>query len=549
MFCPVTLSLSLSLSHTHTHTPFTMSSAAAAARSLRLRALCAPPARLVPLCSARRKLNVQASTAAGRLKTIDDLPGPSALTTVYWLLLRGYLPKTHLLQGVHRSQYGPIWRSRVGPYDLVNVASPDLIAQVIQQEGRYPVRCELPHWKEYRDLRGQAYGLHVDTGENWYRMRSVLNPKMLKSSEVSSYAPIIHQVVDDLLQRLELLRSRSVDGATVPDLPSELYKFGFEGISSILFETRLGCLKDEIPHSTLRFITAVNDMLSLSQTVPLLPRWSRAILPLWRRFVQAWDDIYDVAQGLVSRRIAEIEARAQRGEPTEGLYLTHMLSSDKLSRDEVYITIAELLLGGVDTTSNTLSWALYHLARDGRVQDRLYAEVKAACPDRRPPTSEDLSRMPYLKAVIKETLRLYPVVPGNGRFVSENEVILDNYWFPKKTLFHLCHYAASHDQAEFEHAERFIPERWDRSQAPSSRRDRPTPGFYQHHPYSFIPFGVGVRACVGKRVAEMEMYFALSRLMQHYQVQPEDGAPIVRPKFRTLLIPEKPINLRFLPRA
>lgn len=153
---------------------------------------------------------------------------------------------------------------------------------------------------------------------------------------------------------------------------------------------------------------------------------------------------------------------------------------------------------------------------------------------------------------------MYPVVPGNGRLTVDNDVVVDNYWFPKKvgagdeerkinislfhlcqylrnlyffpqrmrcifyeilsvallpvclllpiplcqTQFHLCHYAASHDEAEFVDAECFRPERWLRGD----------PESYQHHPYSFIPFGVGVRACVGKRVAELEMYFALSRV-------------------------------------
>ncbi|XP_023285592.1 sterol 26-hydroxylase, mitochondrial-like [Seriola lalandi dorsalis] len=528
-----------------------MASPAAAARSLRLSALCARTApeprtgsELRPGASApRRNLSVQTTTEAGRLKGIDDLPGPSMSTTLYWLFVKGYAEKSHLLQGLQRSLYGPIWRSRFGPFDLVNVATPELIAQVIQQEGRYPVRAELPHWKEYRDLRGQAYGLHVDTGPEWYRIRSALNPKMLKLREVSAFASTIHRVVGDLLRRVELLRSRSQDQATVPDLASELYRFGFEGISSILFETRLGCLQEEIPPDTLRFIAAVNNMLTLSDMVVLFPRWSRSVLPFWKRFVQAWDDLYDVAQTLIDRRMAEIGAQVCSGEPAEGMYLTYLLSSDKMSRAEVYISVTELLLGGVDTTSNTLSWTLYHLARDRRAQDRLYGEVNAVCPDGREPTTDDLSRMPYLKAVIKETLRLYPVVPGNGRFVSENEVILDNYWFPKKTQFHLCHYAVCHDEAEFVDAESFIPERWLRETA------RATPGFYQHHPYSFIPFGVGVRACVGKRVAEMEMYFALCRLMQHYHVQPEDGAPAVEPKTRILMIPSKPINLRFLPRV
>lgn len=52
---------------------------------------------------------------------------------------------------------------------------------------------------------------------------------MLKLQEVSAYASVIHQVVGDLLKRIELLRTRSQDQATVSDLASELYKFGFEG--------------------------------------------------------------------------------------------------------------------------------------------------------------------------------------------------------------------------------------------------------------------------------------------------------------------------------
>ncbi|XP_042558757.1 sterol 26-hydroxylase, mitochondrial isoform X5 [Clupea harengus] len=423
--------------------------------------------------SGTRDLNVE-TAASEKYRTIDDLSGPSLATTVYWLFVKGYADKSHAMQVEHRRLYGPIWRSRFGPFDIVNVATPELIAQVIRQEGRYPVRTLLSHWKEYRDLRGQAYGLHVDTGPEWFRLRSALNPKMLKPQEVKVFVPLIQAVVSDLLARLETLRVRSPDGTTVPDIAAELYKFGFE------------------------------------------------------------------AQRLIDQKVEELQCREEaRGEEARGVYLTYLLSSGRLTKEEVYITITELLLGGVDTTSNTLSWTLYHLARDSGVQERLRQEVASVCPGKRVPTADDLTHMPYLKAVIKETLRLYPVVPGNGRVTLENEVVVDNYWFPKKTQFHLCHYAASHDEAEFPEAERFIPSRWLRG-APSRS---------QHHPYSSVPFGVGIRACVGKRLAELEMYFALSQIMQHYHVRPCEGASVVQPKTRTLLIPSQPINLRFLPIA
>ncbi|KAF4080182.1 hypothetical protein AMELA_G00167530 [Ameiurus melas] len=485
-------------------------------------------------------LNLQSAAVAPRkLKRMDELPGPSLSSTVYWLFGKGYADKSHALQVEHKRLYGPIWRSRFGPFDIVNVATAELISQVIRQEGRYPVRSALPHWKEYLDMRGQAYGLHVETGKEWYRMRSALNPKMLKLKEAFAYAPVIHDVVSDLLVRVEQLRLRSQDKSTVCDLAPELYKFGFEGISSIVFETRLGCLQEEIPTETLRFIAAVNNMLTLSETVLFFPHWTRKVFPFWKQFIQAWDDLYGVARNLIDRRVRQIEEQVQRGEKVEGMYLTYLLSSNKLSLSEVYITITELLLGGVDTTSNTMSWTLYHLVRDPEVQSRLYQEVVSVCPDRRLPTTEDLSRMPYLKAVIKEILRLYPVVPGNGRLTMENEIAVGGYWFPKQTQFHLCHYAASHDENEFPDSERFIPERWLRG----------TPSHSQHHPYSSIPFGVGVRACVGRRVAELEMYFGLSRLLQHYELCPVDGATTVHPKTRTLLIPSEPINLRFVPRS
>ncbi|XP_028663022.1 sterol 26-hydroxylase, mitochondrial [Erpetoichthys calabaricus] len=481
--------------------------------------------------------SVSVERTVKKYKCMEDLPGPSAATTAYGLFVKGYANRSHAMQIEHKKLYGPIWRSTFGSLKLVNVATADLIQQVIQQEGKYPVRTILSHWKEYRDLRKQDYGLHVHTGKEWYHIRSALNPKMLKLNEVNAYVPVVNNVVSDLLRRIYYLREQNPDGTTVNNLAGELYKFGFEGISSILFETRLGCLDKEIPKDTQKFIQAAADMLTHSETVPLFPKWTRSFLPFWKKFVSAWDDMYNVAKSLIDQKVMEIEEKTKKGEVVDGMYLTHLLVSRELSLSEVYSSLMELLLGGVDTTSNTLSWTLYHLARDRAVQEHLYLEVSSLCPDHQIPTKEHLSQMTYMKAVIKEILRLYPVVPGNGRITLENEVILEDYLFPKETQFHLCHYAASWDEDNFPKASEFLPERWLRG-----------PEKFKHHPFSSVPFGVGVRACVGRRVAELEMYLALARLIQHFEFQPEVNAKPVEPRTRTLMIPGAPINMRFISR-
>lgn len=78
-----------------------------------------------------------------------------------------------------------------------------------------------------------------------------------------------------------------------PNFVLETVPFLLAGISAILFETRLGCLGEKVDPNVQRFISGVNNMLSLSDFTYLFPRWTRSFVPVWKRFVQAWDDISD----------------------------------------------------------------------------------------------------------------------------------------------------------------------------------------------------------------------------------------------------------------
>ncbi|XP_076120282.1 cytochrome P450 [Alosa pseudoharengus] len=474
-----------------------------------------------------------------KLKTMEDLDGPSFITSLYWLFGKGYFQTTHQMQIEHSKIYGPLWRSKYGPLVIVNVASADLIEQVLRQEGRHPIRTDMPHWRGYRELRNHAYGPLTEMGAKWQRIRSILNPRMLKPKHVSSYTNAINEVVRDFVQKVDWLRKTTGDGVMVNDLAGELYKFAFEGISSVLFETRLGCLNEKVPEETERFIFSVGEMFRLSPIIVLFPRSLWPYLPFWKHFVAVWDHLFTVAEDLVQKKMEEIQERVKKGEPVAGEYLTHLLVSEQMSVHEVLGSITELLLAGVDTTSNTISWALYHMASEPEIQERLYQEVESVCPGDKVPTSDDIARMPLLKAIIRETLRLYPVVPGNARITVENEIVVGGHRFPKQTLFHLCHYAVSYDEKIFPDPHAFLPERWLRGADKQLNQ----------HPFGSVPFGFGIRACLGRRVAELEMYLVLSQLIKHYEVRPDPTGQIVKPITRTLLVPATPMNLQFLNRG
>ncbi|XP_068777409.1 25-hydroxyvitamin D-1 alpha hydroxylase, mitochondrial [Struthio camelus] len=457
------------------------------------------------------------------------MPGPSPAAFAYQLLCRGGLRRLHQLQLEGRARYGPLWKASFGPVLTVHVADAGLVEQVLRQEGPCPVRSHLSSWKDYRAWRGHACGLLTAEGEEWQRMRSLLGRHLLRPRAAEAYAGALEAVVADLLRRLQRQRDRHPQ-QLVPDVATEFYKFGLEGISSVLFGSRLGCLEPEVPQDTETFIRAVNTMFGTTLLTMAMPRFLHRLFPKpWRTFCDAWDYMFAFAKDHVDRRVAEAAERL------DGTCLTYHLAREKVPVKVIYGNVTELLLAGVDTISSTLSWSLYELSRHPDVQAALHREVSAALGDGRGPSAAQLARMPLLKAVVKETLRLYPVIPGNARVISDRDILLGDYLIPRKTLITLCHYATSRDARLFPAPDAFRPERW------LSRQ----PG---HHPFASLPFGVGKRSCVGRRVAELEIHLALAQILQRFEVKPEPGGRPVRPMTRTLLVPETDINLRFLSR-
>ncbi|XP_042171458.1 sterol 26-hydroxylase, mitochondrial-like [Oncorhynchus tshawytscha] len=485
----------------------------------------------------RSPSNTLPSTSQGKIRTADDLPRIKTRDMFYRMFVKGYYNRLHELQVYEKQLYGPMYKMGMGTFHSIALNSVELLEELLRKGEKFPSRGDMSLWTEYRDLRGIGYGPFTEEGEKWYKLRTVLNKRMMHPKDSVQYGDVVNEVVSDLIKRIYHLRRISPSGDLVTNLSNELYRFSLEGISSILFETRIGCLEEEIPVETQDFIDSIAQMFSYSMPVAMLPKWSRNILPIYRHYIAGWEGIFKFSGKLIDMKMEAIQKRVDTDQEVEGEYLTYLLSNTKMTNKEVYGSVTELLLAGVDTTSNTMMWAMHLLSRYPNEQDILYQEVSHCVPGDKIPSAQDVNRMPYLKAVIKEALRMYPVVPMNARIMVENDIIIGGHFFPKKTSFTMCHYATSQDEKTFPEPSKFKPERWLRD------------GRVRPNPFGSIPFGFGVRGCVGRRIAELEMYLAMSRIIKLFEIRPDPSIGEVKALNRTVLVADRQVNLHFVERT
>ena len=189
----------------------------------------------------------------------------------------------------------------------------------------------------------------------------------------------------------------------------------------------------------------------------------------------------------------------------------------RLSDDEVMAQSVIFLLAGYETSSNTLSFTLYHLAINPDVQDKLRAEIKEAMETTAKTLLYDMiQNIEYLDCVIKESQRLCPPGAVFNRECSEN-YDLNGIHIPAGTEIIIPVYAVHHDPDAWQNPEKFDPERF-RGPAKDT-----------FHAFQFLPFGAGPRNCIGMRLALMEIKLALVKILMKYKFvqSPETQVPLV----------------------
>lgn len=236
-----------------------------------------------------------------------------------------------------------------------------------------------------------------------------------------------------------------------------------------------------------------------------------------------WPSIPRPGYGRAIRRLDAYLYRLiahRRAHPKAMTDLLGRLMSSGLSDEMIRDQVLTMVIAGHDTSTALLAWTVYLLATHRDALQRVQAEVEATL-DGQAPTEQHTRRLPYLDAVIKESLRLYPPIHLGSR-VAESDIEISGYHIPAGTRVLYSIYLTHRDKRYWPEPHEFRPERF-----LGERAERVA--------YTYLPFGGGPRNCIGAAFAQLEAKIVLARLLQRCELRFLGGS--VRPRMRATLEP------------
>jgi len=239
----------------------------------------------------------------------------------------------------------------------------------------------------------------------------------------------------------------------------------------------------------------------------------------WRRLVASRRILDEIVFGEISRRRANPDA--DRHDILSLLVGARGAGGEEFTDREIRDQVMTLMFAGHDTSTSTLTFMLYELARHPEVTRRLHEEQDRVLGDQAPTPRQLEKEMPYLEMVLDEVLRLYPPAwIGPRRAIAEYE--FGGCTVAKGAYVNYCSWASHRLPEVFPQPEAFIPERFTRERKAALPRG------------AYVPFGGGSRICIGKRFGQTEVKLVATMLLQRLHVESLPGRTITIRQMPTL---------------
>ena len=400
---------------------------------------------------------------------------------------------------------------------ILYVNDPQLVAQVLTDPtGIFPKNDLMVD--AVAPLIGNA--MFVSSGATWRRQRRMIEPAFSHMRLARAFGQM-DAAVDEHEQWLERKRA---SGAAF-SLDAAMGHLTADVITRTIFSTPLaeGAARDVFEAFTVfeRQVASVN-VKALLFDKP----WRHTPQPA--RVLEACRRIRALIGAMIAPRFAPGAL------PADDICAAAIAAVDPetgapFTREELIDELGVFFLAGHETSASALTWVFFLLAQRPEVVARIRAEVDAAVGDG-PITIEHAKRFPYIKAVFKETMRLYPPITFLPRVAAE-ETTLGGRRVRRGTMVLVAPWTIHRHRALWTDPELFAPDR-----VLDGREETIVPGAY-------VPFGLGPRVCVGAAFATLEAALFIARLTRRFDFDAVEPAT-VRPVARLTTRPRREILMR-----
>lgn len=395
-------------------------------------------------------------------------------------------------RGCH-ARFGDVFEVRFVNQPVVTIAHPDGIQRVLQANHRNYQRAPFIN---ALFIRLTGMNLFTLDGPSWLAERRLLQPAFHRD-RIQAFGATMVAAAERLLEDWRVA-ARAAGGTANVDMQAEMRKVTMAVVGRSLFSVDFSGDASELGAAML----ATTDFFEFrSRRFLAAPAW----VPTRRNRDLAR------AQGVFRARMqALIDGRRSSGDARDdflGLLLglrdaeTGEAMTDAQLRDELGIMFG----AGHETTANTLTWAWHLLTTHPAVLERTRDELCRVVGERSP-TIDDLPALPYLRAVVDETLRLFPPAWAMSRQAIGDDDVM-GFRVPANVTLTLLPYLAHHDPRFWDAPEAFRPERFLDGAGPS-------------HPFAYAPFGGGPRKCIGEQFALTEAQLILATLVGRIDATP-----------------------------
>lgn len=403
-------------------------------------------------------------------------------------------------------QYGPV--VRLAPNELTYTSASALHEIYGNHRGKKSMPPQGALGKNDHRMFGATSFVWVESQAEHAKHRKILATSFSDAS-LRAQEPILLRYADLLVRQL---RARAARGEVV-DVWAWFNYLTFDVIGDLTFGEPFDCVRDGQFHPWISFIfTNLTNMMyaqiiaTMGSTLGALVE---ALVPQ-----RVWAEAISHAQATrdkVDRRLA----RATNRPDFVAGFLKHVNAPGGITANELYADSQIFLMAGSETSATLLAVAVYYLLRNPDKLAILQDEVRTAFAG--PDDDADavrfatVGKLPYLLAVINESLRIHPPLPaGINRVAPAGGATIDGRFVAQGTVLQVPNWPAFHLEANFTDPWDFVPERF----------LEPRPARYAHDNWAvFQPFSYGNRNCIGKSLAYMEVQVTLCRMLLAFDME------------------------------